>query len=64
MHVTVDAARCQGRALCAAAIPDVFDLSDDDGHSSVPDPKVPEHLQEDVRMTAANCPEHAIVISG
>jgi len=63
MHATISAERCQGHALCAAAVPDFFELSDDDGHSSVASPRIPENLREAVRMAAANCPERAITIS-
>ena len=62
MRVTVDAARCQGHALCAAAAPGVFELSDEDGHSSVPAPEVPPDRKVDVQAAAANCPERAISV--
>lgn len=62
MRVHVKPERCQGHTLCAMNAPEVFQLSDEDGHSSAPEPQVPEHLQGAVRAAAATCPELAISI--
>jgi ferredoxin len=62
MRVTVDAERCQGHTLCAMSAPDVFELTDDDGHAHVPDPDVPDHLQGAARAAASTCPELAVVV--
>jgi len=62
MRVEVDADRCQGHTLCALAAPDVFELDDIDGHSSVPDQSIVGQFASAVRMAAATCPERAIRI--
>ncbi|MBF4997368.1 ferredoxin [Nocardia sp. BSTN01] len=62
MRVHVKADRCQGHTLCAMKAPEVFQLGDEDGHSSAPEPHVPEHLQDAVRAAAATCPELAISV--
>lgn len=63
MHVSVDTDKCQGHTACAMAAPDVFGLSDDDGHSQVLLPHVPPHLEAAVRRAEANCPERAVLLS-
>ncbi|QIX52648.1 ferredoxin [Rhodococcus sp. DMU1] len=62
MKVRVDAQRCQGHTLCAMAAPEVFELSDIDGHASVVDEDVPADLEEKVREAARSCPEQAITV--
>lgn len=64
MKVRVDPEKCQGHTLCAmAAPPDVFELSEIDGHASVPNEEVPPADQEEaVREAARSCPEQAITI--
>jgi ferredoxin len=42
--------------------PDVFELTDDDGHAVVPDPDVPDAFRAAVRAAVATCPEQAIVV--
>jgi ferredoxin len=63
VRVSVDADRCQGHTACAMAAPDVFGLSDDDGHSIVLLPEVPTHLEDAVRKASLNCPERAVLLS-
>jgi ferredoxin len=63
MRVHVDGDRCQGHNRCYALAPDLFDVDDlgfatELGHGVV----APEH-EEQARLAAANCPEHAIEIS-
>ncbi len=60
MRISIDAARCQGHALCVMFGPaGVFSL-DDYGHATVVDPDVPPGLEASVREAAARCPERAI----
>lgn len=63
MKVSVDPDKCQGHTACAMAAPEVFGLSDDDGHSFVLLPDVPPHLEAAVRTAHLNCPERAVVLS-
>lgn len=44
------------------AAPEVFELSDIDGHASVVDEDVPADLEEKVREAARSCPEQAITV--
>lgn len=62
MKVRVDPDKCQGHTLCAMEAPEVFELSDFDGHSSARFEDVPADLERKVRDAAATCPEQAIVI--
>lgn len=59
----MDPDKCQGHTLCAMAAPDVFRLSDFDGHASAIEGDVPAELEEAVRDAAATCPEQAIEIT-
>lgn len=60
MKVKVDAQRCQGHTLCAMAAPEVFELSDIDGHASVVTDPVPAGLETRVHDARNSCPEQAI----
>ncbi|MCU4183259.1 ferredoxin [Acidiferrimicrobium sp. IK] len=62
MRVRVDEEKCQGHTLCAMAAPDVFVLSDVDGHASAPVAAVPAEMEAAVRAAAGSCPEQAIVV--
>lgn len=63
MKVAIDAGRCQGHTVCNMIVPEIFELSDDDGHASVSVEIVPAEFEAKVRRAAANCPEGAVVIS-
>jgi ferredoxin len=60
VKVKVDPERCQGHTLCAMAAPDVFELSDIDGHASAVSDSVSAEHEEKVREAAHSCPEQAI----
>ena len=60
MRIKVDPTRCQGHTLCAMAAPEVFELSDFDGHASVITDPVPAGLMSRVRDAQKSCPEQAI----
>ena len=63
MRISVDSAVCQGHTLCAMNAPDLFDLSEEDGHAIALVEEVPTEHQAAARLAAAGCPEHAISIS-
>ena len=44
------------------AAPDVFELSEIDGHASVSNEEVPTDQEEAVREAVSSCPEQAITI--
>jgi len=62
MKVRVDPQLCQGHTLCAMNAPDLFVLSDEDGHAQAVDENVPADRETDVKEAARSCPEQAIVL--
>ncbi|MFC1437762.1 ferredoxin [Streptacidiphilus sp. N1-10] len=62
MKVRVDPDRCQGHTLCAMRAPEVFELSEIDGHASVADEDVPADQEDQVNEAVMSCPERAIAI--
>ncbi|MFC4503491.1 MULTISPECIES: ferredoxin [Streptomyces] len=62
MKVRVDAERCQGHTLCFMRAPDVFELSEIDGHSSPLVEEVPEDQENRVVEAVRSCPERAISV--
>ncbi len=63
MKVRVDPDRCQGHTLCAMRAPDLFELSEIDGHSSAVAGDVPAGLEAGALEAARSCPEQAISLS-
>lgn len=63
MHVRVEEAICQGHTLCGMSAPDLFVLSDEDGHAQAVSESVPQGQEELAREAARTCPEQAIVLS-
>lgn len=62
MRVQIDDARCVGHSMCYLVCPEVFQLSDEDGHAYVVSETVPDALAGAVRSAAQSCPEQAIMI--
>ncbi|MEY9836554.1 ferredoxin [Streptacidiphilus sp. EB103A] len=62
MKVRVDPDRCQGHTLCAMRAPEIFELSEIDGHASVIDEDVPADQEDQVNEAVMSCPERAISI--
>ncbi|MFG1945416.1 ferredoxin [Nonomuraea sp. NPDC048826] len=60
MKVRVDPGVCQGHTLCNMIAPQVFDLDEIDGHSSVVDENVPAGEEARVAEAVRSCPEQAI----
>jgi ferredoxin len=60
MKVRVDPELCQGHTLCSMIAPDVFRLSDIDGHATAIDGEIPDDLVEQAREAVRSCPERAI----
>lgn len=60
MKVRIDASLCQGHAMCALACPQLFQLSDEDGHAYVEDENVPPRFEAAVEQAVRSCPEGAI----
>ena len=49
--------------MCALACPQVFQLSDEDGHGYVIDENVPPEFEQAVARAVQSCPEGAIKTS-
>jgi ferredoxin len=60
MKVQIDSQSCQGHGRCYDLAPGLFG-DDDEGYGRVlGDGTVPPGQEQEARLTAANCPEHAI----
>jgi len=62
MRVRVNPDLCQGHSMCALACPEVFTLSDEDGHASATPGPVPKVHEDKVLQAQRSCPEQAIEI--
>jgi len=60
MKVIVKAEVCVGHGMCVLACPEIFSLSDEDGHALVVDENVPPELEDAVDQAVRGCPEGAI----
>jgi len=49
--------------MCALACPEVFKLSDEDGHAYLDDENVPSEFEVAVERAVRSCPEGAIQTS-
>ena len=63
MKVRVDGERCVGHGMCYLAAPEVFQLSDEDGHAYVLAEDVPSDLGSSVLPALRSCPEQAIIVT-
>jgi len=63
VKVFVDSQRCQGHTLCAMQAPDLFELSEIDGHSSAVAGEIPADREAEALEAARSCPEQAITAS-
>ena len=62
MRVRVDGEICQGHTLCAMTAPDLFVLSEEDGHTEAVSEEVPAGQEERAREAVRSCPEQAILV--
>lgn len=62
MKLKVDSNRCQGHTLCRLVAPDLFALSDIDGHASPTVDEIPEDMIGVAQNAADGCPEQAISV--
>jgi ferredoxin len=63
MKVQVDREKCQGHTLCAMRAPDLFELSEIDGHASAVAGEVPVAEEGGALEAIRSCPEQAITIA-
>ena len=63
MRVVVDYERCESNGYCMIAVPQVFDLRDDDTlYLLTEEPE--EALRPDVKRAIAQCPRQALKLEG
>ncbi|MFG1924531.1 ferredoxin [Cryptosporangium sp. NPDC048952] len=62
MKVRVDPDICQGHTLCAMTAPNLFELSDIDGHAHAVDEDVSADQETLAKEAARTCPEQAIIL--
>ena len=62
MKVRVDPDICQGHTLCAMTAPNLFELSDIDGHAHAVSEDVPADQETLAKEAARTCPEQAIIL--
>ena len=60
MKVSVDKDLCTGCGLCVDAVPDVFELADE--QASVKTATVKKQLCDIVREVSEDCPSEAIIV--
>ena len=60
MKVRVKPEVCVGHGMCVLACPEIFRLSDEDGHAIVADEDVPPELEDAIAQAVRGCPEGAI----
>ena len=64
LRVGIAAERCQGHNRCCLLAPELFE-ADDEGSGKVRgDGVVPAGLEQKARLAVANCPEHAVRLTG
>ena len=64
MRVSVDETICQGHTLCNMVAPEIFQLSEIDGHAfAVVLTDLTPDQQELALKAASTCPERAIVVT-
>lgn len=61
MKVRVDPDICQGHTLCAMTAPELFELSDIDGHAHAVSEDVTDS-ETLAKEAARTCPEQAIIL--
>ncbi len=62
MRVRVKDDICQGHGMCLMACPEIFQLSDEDGHAFILNDEVPAELEHKVDQAVRGCPEQAIEV--
>jgi ferredoxin len=62
MRVRVNLDLCQGHGACRMTAPHLFFAREEDGQAYVESEEVRPEDEEIVRLAAASCPEHAIIV--
>ncbi|MDN3056133.1 ferredoxin [Streptomyces sp. NPDC044780] len=64
MRIVADTGRCIGAAVCALAVPEVFDQDPVEATVVVLDPAPPPETHEAVREAVERCPSGALRVDG
>jgi len=64
MRVSIAADRCQGHNRCCLVAPELFEADDEGNAKARGDGIVPAGLEQKARLALANCPEHAVRLTG
>ena len=64
MRVRIDLDHCQGHGACRMTAPHIFFAREEDGQAYVLSEEVKPEDEDIVRLAAASCPEHAIIVRG
>jgi ferredoxin len=64
MRVSIDAGRCQGHNRCCLVAPELFEADDEGNAKARGEGIVPAGLEQKARLALANCPEHAVRLTG
>jgi ferredoxin len=61
VRIVLDSELCTGHGRCYTLAPELFD-TDDEGHSVLLAPEVPDGLESQARLAVQNCPERCITL--
>ena len=64
IRVRVDSDRCQGHNRCCALAPELFEADELGNGREIGRGVVPAGLEAKAKLAVANCPEHAVVLTG
>jgi len=64
LRVRVDAETCQGHSRCCTLAPELFEADELGNAKVIGDGVVAPGLEAKARLAVANCPEHALRLSG
>ena len=63
LRVRVERERCQGHNRCCSLAPELFEADELGNGREIGEGVVPAGLEAKAKLAAANCPEHAVVLT-
>jgi ferredoxin len=64
VRVKIDPGKCEGHAVCASLVPEVFQIPEEGAGAEVAVDQLPPALEPAVRRAVMGCPEQAITVEG
>ncbi len=64
MRVKIDPEKCEGHAVCASLVPEVFQIPEEGAGAVVAVDQLPPSLEPAVQRAVMGCPEQAITVEG